>query len=406
MRILRWSTWDEAAERAREWWGRHGELVLFWAVACMLVAALWRLGNGLPELLLDPDGALDLRLRHREVHRWFAGLPVYGRVERGDYPPASYVILWPFLGWLALEPARWLWGLTSVAALGWLAFLFVRESRATGSLQALLVGLLPFSVYASVAALSLGQVTNHTLPMLLGGLLVLQRGPGRWGEDLLASGLLLAALMKPTLSAPFYWLVAFVPGRLRPLVLVFLGYATLTLFAVSFQDGPLLATLQGWVVEKPQALHGHANIHKLLAVAGLEAWMLPVSAGILLWLGWWVFRHRRGDYWILLGVSAMVSQLWIHHRLYDHALVLVSMITLFRLARPGPKPDGSDVVAGVLFALTWLTMHAPGSVLGSGGVRSAVMQSGQVLVWLAVLVFLLYLAPRDMNADVGRHLAT
>jgi hypothetical protein len=363
-------------------------------VALMIAAAVWRLGNELPRLLYEADGAFDLSLRHREVQRWFAGLEVYGDVERGDYPPASYVMLWPLLGWLALAPARWLWALTALVALTWLGWLAAREGRAASRDQVLLLALLPFSVYASSATLAMGQIINHALPLLLGGLLLLHRGGGRLRYDLVASLLLLFALVKPPLSVPFFWIALFGPRRLRPMVLVCVGYAALTLFAVAFQPGPMLSTLTGWLSETPYAEGGHTNLHKWLALAGLRAWMLPASLAILAALARWVYRHRDIDIWILLGVCALAAQFWIHHRLYDHLLIIVPMITLFRIASRA-SPDGGDVLAAMMFGLTWLTLHAPASVLGYPSPLATIMEAGQGAIWFSALVFLLHRARRE-----------
>lgn len=393
---------DRGILQVRLWWRRHATSVMMVAVALMIAAALWRLGNELPRLLYGADGAFDMRLRHREVGRWFAGLSVYGDVERGDYPPASYVILWPLLGWLPLALARWIWALTALAALGALGWIGVRESGARSRLQVLMVALLPFSIYASNAAIGTGQLANHVVALILVGLLLLVHGRGRWRDDILVSLLMLPALVKPTLSAPFFWIVCFRPGRLRPIVLVSLGYLALTAAAISFQDGSLASRLIGWFVEEPQALYGHTNVHKLLAVLGLQGWMLPVSLGILAVTGAWIHRNRSADPWILLGVTALVAQLWIHHRLYDHLLILIPMITLLRMSWRGVDASGSEVVPGVLFALAWVTMHAPASFLDAAPPLSVVMEVGQGVVWLTVLACLLVRARRERPADSKR----
>ena len=67
--------------------------------------------------------------------------------------------------------------------------------------------------------------------------------------------------------------------------------------------------------------------------------------------------------WLLLGVSAIVGHFGMHQRLYDDVLILVPMIALLRMAGAGRVEDGSDVAAGLLFAGTWLTLHAPASLL-------------------------------------------
>lgn len=50
-------------------------------------------------------GAIDLRQHHHEMQAWFAGKPVYGEFITAVYPPASYVILWPLMGWFTVTAA-------------------------------------------------------------------------------------------------------------------------------------------------------------------------------------------------------------------------------------------------------------------------------------------------------------
>jgi hypothetical protein len=394
------------ATRLRAWWAKRGAAILTITVAAMAIAALWRLGNELPRLLWETDGpgGFDLRLRLREVQRWFAGLSVYDEVERGDYPPASYVLLWPLLGWTREPLARLLWAATSLVALAALSLIAIRGSRATTPRLVLLAGLLPFSVYASSAAIRVGQLGNHVLPLVVGGILLLRSRRGRAGTDLVATVLLLGALVKPTLAAPFCWIVCFAPPRIRPIALLALGYAGLSLFAVSFQEGETFALLTGWLAEGPQVRQGHANIHKWLTLAGLRHLASPASLTTLALLGWWVFRRRAADTWILLGVCAIVAHFWMPHRLYDDVLILVPMIALLRLAAAGPRADQGDVTAAILFGATWITMHAPAGLLALGPPVSTAMEIAQTAVWVAVLALLVRTArvPPPVASDDER----
>ncbi len=381
----------EIAHRLRERWATHGSQLLLIAVVLTAIGMSLRLLYFLPEMLWDYSlrSASDLRMRHVEVHTWFAGLPVYGAVESADYPPASYAILWPLLGWLPLAPARWLWAVTTLLGLGFLAYVCVRESKVSAPVQRLLMALLPFSIYPTAVTILTGQLGVYVLSALVAGLLLLRYGQGRWWEDLLASALLVASLVKPTLAAPFFWLVLIVPGRLRPAMLVSVGYAALTLFAATFQKAGLLALMQGWRGQESniRIVDGHTNLSKWLAVIGLTELILPVALAALLGLGVWVWRHRRVDFWLLLGVVALVARLWVHHRLYDDLLMLLPMITLFRLARKSPSPDGSDLTAGLLLAALLAAMLAPGEMLFELQGVWRFTQIGLGAIWLTVLVF-------------------
>lgn len=384
----------------RALWRRHTRRILHIALALVLAAAMWRLGNELPRLIAAPDGAFDLELRHGEVRLWFAGWPIYTKAARGDYPPASYTILWPLLGWLPIGAARWLWAATAVAGLAWLAAIAMRESCAETRSERLLIFLAPFATYSASAAFGVGQLINHVLPLVVAGLLLLARGRGTWRDDLMATGLLVPALVKPTLSAPFFWFVCFVPRRVRPIALVSAAYILITAFAALFQSGDLGTILFGWLAEGPQPLQGHANVNKVLALAGLRAWMLPVSLGLLIALGVWVFRNRSAERWLLLGVIAIVGRFFIHHRLYDDLLLFVPMVTLFRIAKRGPA-DGSDATAGLLFTLMLGSLVAPAQLIGARGALSLIMEVGQAAIWLGALAFLARRVRQEQTAETA-----
>jgi len=258
-------------------------------------------------------------------------------------------------------------------------------------------------MYATGATIGNGQLIVHLLPMLVAGLLLLQQGQRRWRRDLRAAALILVALVKPSVSVPFFWIVLFVPGRLRPALFVSLGYVALTLSAASFQEPGLWSLLQGWLLHASEvtATQGYADLHIWLATLGLEEWILPVSLLVLAALGLWTYRHRHVDLWLLLGVTAFVARFWTYHRWYDDLLLLLPMVALFRIAKRGPPADGSDVMAGALLAITMLTTLAPGGLYLFPPPWDTMYVAGQVFVWIVVLIFLLDRARRERNAQVG-----
>jgi hypothetical protein len=387
----------------RSLWSDHRTTLLRLAVVLMAVVALVWLGYEFWRLLwgsspiwhTSPSGAVDLKQFHTWIHRWFAGERVYEIIC--TYPPASHVILWPLLGWLALTPARWLWAVTTVIALGWLIYLIVQESGADTPLERTFVALMPLSMYATGATIGNGQLIVHFLPMLMVGLFLLLRGRGGGREDLLAAVLLLATLVKPSVSLPFFWMVLFVPGRLRPALLVAFGYVALTLFAASFQEPELLTLLHGWLTAASAVVTGtgQVHLHIWLASLGLEEWIFPAGILVLAALGFWTYRHRHRDLWLLLGVTAFVARFWTYHGWYDDLLILLPMIALFRIAKQGSSADGSDVVAGVLLVITLLTTLAPGGLYLFPSPWNTLYVAGQAFVWIVVLIFLLDQARRE-----------
>jgi Glycosyltransferase family 87 len=380
----------------RNWWVDHNETVLRVAVLLMLVAALVWLGYQFWRLLWQPGpwGAVDLRILHELVHGWFAGRPVYSEVSDAIHPPATYAILWPLLGWLAVTPARWFWAVTTVAALGWLVYLVVQESHADTPLERAVVALMPLSMYATGAAIGNGQLIVHILPLLVAGLLLLQRRQRGWRVDLLAGALVLIAFVKPSISVPFFWILLFIPKSPRPALLVALGYVALTHFAVSFQEPDLTTLLRSWLARSSALAvtpgQGNVtNLHIWLGSLGLEEWILPTSLIVLLALGFWIYCCRHVDLWLILGVTGYVTRFWTYHRWYDDLLILLPMVALFRIAKQRRNVAGSEVMAGTLLAITMLIMLAPGGLFLFPPPLNIWYVTGQIMVWITGLIFLL-----------------
>lgn len=353
-------------------------------------------------LLCDPErhGAIDLRFRHDDVARWFAGLPVYAGRSHAGYPPASHVLLWPFVGWLGQWPARWFWGLTTAIAVTALTVVAVRESRAKTVLQRLFIALILVSKYPAPITIGNGQLGIHMLAATLCGLLLIR--PGRtpnWGADLAATVLLLFASTKPSLTAPLFWVALFVPGRTRPMLLVGAAYVSLTLFAASFQPMALgrlfrdLTTVSAVVMDADPT----PSLAAWMKLLGLQQWTLFASATVLALCGVWVYRHRRADFWVVVGVAAIVARLWTYHQLYDDLLVFPAMIALFRIATGGEAADGTDVLAGLLLAVTLAGQLAPGRMHLYPYPWHLLYTIGEPAVWITVLVFLGVRARRQVT---------
>jgi hypothetical protein len=357
----------------------------------VVIASIW-LGYEFWRLLWQPfpPGAYDLGLRYQEVHQWFSGLPVYSEFESAAYFPASYVLLWPFLGWLEFTAARWLWAWTTLVSLVGLSSLASRESGAHASSERIFMILVPLSMYATGAAIGNGQLIVLLLPILLTGLLLLCRGSGRWREDLVGSALVLVSLTKPTLSLPFLWIVLFVPGRLRPLLLVLGGYLLLTLFGLSFQKGDPLVLLRDCIDlgRDIAAKKGYADLHIGLIALGLGRWIFAGSLVVGALLGIWIYRHREADLWAVLGITAFAARFWTYHRWYDDLLILVPLIALFRFAHGSTLTRPTRVVAGTLFALTFLSLLAPGGLYLFLEPFRTLYVAVQMTIWATAFVFL------------------
>ena len=387
-------------------WSRHGQQLLQLGIGLMIVAALWRLEVELPKLIWGQGefDAVDLISRHREVERWFAGLPVYGAIPNGDYPPASYPLLWPWIGWLSREATRWFWAITTLLMLAWLGWLGMRESYAATFWEKAFIVLIPFALYPAGTGIRVGQVTAHLMAPLVLGLLLMRRAHPhpKWGRDLLAAALFLFALVKPTVSAPFFWVVCFMPGRWLPVLMVSVGYGALALLAVQYQEGNLLTLHLDWLNHASTQLDtiGHASVHTWLEAAGLSDWMLPVSLLFFGVAGIWTAIYRRSCPWILLSVAAMVARFWVDHQVFDDLLLWIPLIALFRLTQLEANP-WVRITAAILFALNWLLLMVPARFFNDNYSLSSVAVPVQTTLWFIVLVFFMVLAHRDMTQETA-----
>ncbi|MBN2576044.1 MAG: DUF2029 domain-containing protein [Deltaproteobacteria bacterium] len=355
--------------------------------------ALLRFGFELWRLLSEPGsfGSNDLFARYGETQRWFADDPVYTSRAHAGYPPASYVLLWPLLGWLPWTSARLLWaGLnTCVLALG-MAFL-VRQSGADKRQERVAFALALLAAYPLPITLGNGQLGILTVTATIAGILLLdRRGPPSWRRDGLATALFLFALIKPSLTAPFLLLVPLRTARLRPVVVLVLGYAALTALAMSYRSRPLLAELAALaeVSARVAARSGHAHLPLWLGALGLGAWHGLATLLVLLALGLWIERNRGAALWPVLGVTTIVARLASYHRVYDDSLVLLALVALCRLAKQAARSGRRDAVAETLFLLVWIPLLLPATWSTMALPWSLVHQGLAPAAWLATAVYL------------------
>ncbi len=407
---------SDIVSRLRDLWIAHDRTVLQIAILVMFSAAVVWLAYEFYRLLWQPDrigpfsihpGAIDLRLRHNDVHRWFSGEMIYTVGRPVPYPPASLVTLWIFLGWLEFTPVVWFWAATTVAMLGWLVYLSVRESLADTTLERLFVALIPLSMYATGATIGNGQLMTHLLPALVAGLCLVASGRREWSTDLLAAALVLLSLVKPSATAPFFWIFLFRPERIRPALLVCIAYVAFTLFAASFQDDSVFYLIKQWLGRaRGNSIYGSEHwsswdLHVLMGALGLRERVIAGSLLVLGGLGLWTFLHRRIDLWILMGVSAIVARLWTYHGWYDDLLLLPPMIALFRWMKRRAEVDGPALLAGALLGMTLVSTIAPGGLYLLPPPFKEIYVKAQAVIWLFDLAFLLVIARSDRKTEAS-----
>jgi len=390
-------------ERVRRWSGR---VVLLAVVALLAQAATFTLTDGLNGLVRETraergrwGGAEDLARRSNETRRWFTGSPVASEDEPGGYlayPPASFVLLWPLIGWLPFEAARGLWAAVSLTGLAWLSALLVRYTRTHAGVPALAAAVLPFSLDGTRVCLANGQLGVILLPAIVTGIVMLGRDDRGWRGDLPGALLVLGALVKPPFAAPFVVVALFTPRRWRPAAIVAGGYVGLTLLALAFQRGSPFAYLERWLRSSAHSLvapRGSANLASWLTLAGRGEWVVPASVLALAALAVWLRRHRDADVWLLLGVTGVAARIWTYHWGHDDVLILLPIVALVRIAA---EPAFSWPTRGTAVALLVATWASVAGLYWQWGLsRIPGYADARGAVWLLVLVFLASQAARS-----------
>ncbi|VEP16712.1 conserved membrane hypothetical protein [Hyella patelloides LEGE 07179] len=399
-------------------WIRWHELILRISITVMAAAAVSRIGYGIARLLFlkGPNPAVDLMQRYTEVQLWFSGGHVYSQLTNGGvYPPASHVILWPFLIYPSWTFVRYLWAITSLVGLVWLIYLLLRASKAYNLQEKTFITLIGLTTYATNINIGNGQLTIHILASLVAGLVLIKRhssAPSRWKSSLLAGFLIAVALVKPTVTAPFFLIPMFVPRGW--LVAVFAGiiYILFALIATAFQDSNIIDLHLDWLergvsgtvvgsTAEPNMLVGYGDIHNLLNSIGLSEFNFEFSMLILLIFGIWLYFHRYVDLWLLIGITALISRFWAYHRVYDDLVIILPMVTLFRLAKQTTMDRTARTLSGIVLAIATCSILVPDRLRLLNPPWDLLFKGGQVTVWFLMLGFLVFQAFVQRNKIIG-----
>lgn len=371
--------------------------------AIWLAYQYWRLLSGNAAIWHgSPSGGVDLRIFHQLVREWVDGTNVYD-AHRGwaFYPPASHLLLWPLIGWAELPVARYIWAVTSAGGLCWLATVLTRASLAQTAGERASIFLLMFSCYASGATIGNGQLGIHVLVALLAGIGILTRADATVASDLCGAALMLFALVKPSMSAPFFWLVLMVPGRARPALLVTGLYMAMTWWALEYQTTEAESLLRGWLrnSSREATIDGYADIQSLLAVLGFSQLSAVVAVMILAATGLLVYLHRQKDLWQVIGVVALMSRFGFHHRWYDDMLVVVAIVSAFRLRKEinGRFERRFELLLGAAV----LSVLAPGGLYLLATPVKQVYVATQLAIWVGLLFVLLSIMRRAAPVSEG-----
>jgi hypothetical protein len=310
-------------------------------------------------------------------------------------------MLWPFTGWISFESARWLWAILYIVSLIWCSSIVITETGIKKRKEILFAVLFILSIYPTGITIGNGQVILFLLPAILTAVLMERGHESDMAKYIIISFLLLFSSIKITITAPFFLISLITQRAFRPLVIAAIGYIILTYVAMSYRDTGLIQTLQVWLVDSSAnaTTRGYANLHIWLGSLGLKQLIFPFSFVFISAFGFWLYRFRKIDIWIQLGVAAIVARLWTYHRLYDDLLIIVPMITIFRIVKSNQLSRNESLVADLLLLISWLGILSPGYFLQLPFPLGTLSRTCQVIIWISMLVFLIYYSYKAKQTD-------
>jgi hypothetical protein len=143
--------------------------------------------------------------------------------------------------------------------------------------------------------------------------------------------------------------------------------------------------------------------------------LVPVATAIVfVALGAWLYRHRRADLWVRLGVIAVVTRFLAYHRVYDDVLIVLALVALFRVATtavvaagagdrqaiapdaaaalPAARDSRSRTMAAALLGTSMFFMLLPARLGTAPPPWNLVFGGTHTVTWLATLAFLCWYA--------------
>ena len=378
----------------QKWWERHRAVIIRVLAVIMAIVATLKLGDEFCRLTLDhgSTGAVDLRHMHRWIGIWFSGQSLFQNSRAALYPPATYLMLWPLMGWISFTTARWLWAGLFIILLFLTSFFLIRASGAKTPAEKIFVVLLFLSINGTGVAVGSGQFILLILPALLAALLLIERDDDDMPHDVMAGALVAWTLVKPSVALPFIWVFLFRRRHWRAVVIAVVIYTGLTVASAAVQKETLPALLQAMFHRTTVAttsFPGTRNLHAVLTTFGLAEWMTLSSVIVFFGFGCWVFSRRDADLWILTGLAALIARMWTYHRVYDDALIILAELALWRIARTG-KISTERAQAEILVVSNAFLMLCPARFLDyeHGWTVPWLCITLQSVAWLVTAIFL------------------
>ncbi|MBD2279240.1 MAG: DUF2029 domain-containing protein [Dolichospermum sp. DEX189] len=317
--------------------------------------------RGFYYLIIDESGAGDLHSRWQEQQYIYRGLypyditknsplidPRIGAITSGGYPPWAFFSGFIFFPPISFDLTRWYHGFLNTISLVILAIFAYQIGKPYGNLKAWFTVVACLSVSSHATTLGVGQYGIIINALLIGVFWLLQKG-----RNFLAGVLLGFALLKPSISA-LYFFILVIRKRVDSVFACGLYIViSSSIIGVITQVSPIYMIEKMIKVSKYYVNSGYSGINILtnLGINPATATILLAIVGTAIVISlFYLFK----DYSLLFlfAIASVIGRLWTYHLIYDNVMLIFLLLALINLTFNQSNKSNILILTLVLLSLS------------------------------------------------------
>ncbi|MEA5620703.1 glycosyltransferase 87 family protein [Cronbergia sp. UHCC 0137] len=362
--------------------------IIFCFFLIFSLLCIFYLTRGFYYLIVDEIGAKDLYSRWIEQQYIYRGLysyditegsplvdPQLGPVRSGGYPPWAFFsgfIFFPPISW---ELTRWYHGLLNTISLIILTIFAYQIGQPYGNLKAWFTVVACLSISSNATTLGVGQYGVIINALLIGIFWSLQKN-----KNLFAGLFLGLALLKPTISAP-YFLILVIRKKIDAIftccLYIFIASSTIGMLT---QVSPIYMIEKMIKVSQYYVHSGYSGINVLLNLGinpAIATILLAIVATVIL-IGL-LYLFENSSLLFLFAVAAVIGRLWTYHLIYDNVMLVFLLLSVIDLTFN--RPNKLNIL---ILTLLLLSLSLPAKII-----NLPYTQIIQSIIWVVSFIYLL-----------------
>ncbi|MGM0589532.1 MAG: hypothetical protein ACQETE_14010 [Bacteroidota bacterium] len=377
------------SNKNKVWWG------IFGGGSLLSIIYLFR---GFFQLLSGERLPVDLALRWWRFQRLIVEQEnIYLTISDAAYPPSSYALMGPFLGWYPYNIVDEIWALVNIIALifsGYIVYKLIEEKGIAYQISLLAIPL--FLSFQSLGmVLGVGQITILYVSLLLLVVYIGYAQPFNKWINLLVSSILLAISMgKFSLIIPICFVFLF-DKRFRGILFGAVGINVLISWYIAIQLETTIWAIIADIYQNTKEIValGSIDVHSMLHHLGISPdYSAFVSLLFLLLLVHFLISLQKNNtIFLKLAIAAIIARFWTYHAHYDNIVLVFLLIYAFQQLDMVSQFTWIDLLdAKILWVLLiWLSLAIPARFLTADPPFYGVFLGFQVIIWLGSALLLI-----------------